>query len=867
MRRPEMGMGIPMVTPNAQQMFYSTPPPGAGSPPHMMMPHHGGAYPPYAPRNGAGGHYPPQQGAKIRMSVASSEEHQVNLPGQVVQPQGPPPNPQASEGRRIDAGTSKTKAKAGANVLASFGDPCSKPLLDPHFIFPDPVGRPNMRPWVPIFTTPWWKFDNPIDNTLVRGTSFVVFLCALFLFIFGVSLCEECKQGIEHACELCVRDPNGPFETPYIWYMQLVIWYDFFIRTVFGMSPLSPFAVIANITLKALDFPLDMVPSSAKRFSFFLGIILNLVLFLLHFVFDNNFRRGPALALIIFSGLESIGGFCVGCWFFKTFFQLRDRWELRMDYRKIAKKEGNPARPVLAEHRGIGANIWPLPVYDKTTASHDKGYDYDLVVIGGGSGGLSASKEAARFGAKVAVLDFVKPTAYGSRWGLGGTCVNVGCIPKKLYHTAAIYGHYLHEAGFFGWEKSGQPETGTGHAISWQSLKDNIQEHIRSLNNGYITGLRSAKVEYINARGSFVDAHTIQLDAQCPTVKCPGPKCTRITARRVIVAVGGRPQYPDIPGARDYAITSDDIFSLEKPPGKTLVVGASYIALECAGFLTGLGFDVSVMVRSMVLRGFDRDCADRIKENMVDTGTRFIEKSIPVRIEASGDGKRKVTFKHVDTGVESVETFETVMFAIGREPVTKELNLEAAGVKVANDGKIWTWNERTTAPSVYALGDVAHGVPELTPVAIKQGLMLAKRIYGNSNHVVNLDHVPTTVFTPLEYGSIGFSEERAIETFGDEAIEVYHSEFTPLEYALPHKITPCYAKIIVNYLDHQRVIGFHYLGPNAGEVTQGFASAFIAGLNLDEWNLIVGIHPTTAEEMVSLRRTKRSGMDPKKTGC
>jgi pyruvate/2-oxoglutarate dehydrogenase complex dihydrolipoamide dehydrogenase (E3) component len=200
--------------------------------------------------------------------------------------------------------------------------------------------------------------------------------------------------------------------------------------------------------------------------------------------------------------------------------------------------------------------------------------------------------------------------------------------------------------------------------------------------------------------------------------------------------------------------------------------------------------------------------------------------------------------------------------------VTKELNLEKADVKVAPDGKIWTWNERTTSPHIYALGDVSHGTPELTPVAIKQGLTLAKRIYNRSlDDLVNLHNVPTTVFTPLEYGSIGMSEEKAIETFGEDNIEVYHSEFTPLEFTVPNRKTRCYAKLIVNYIDHERVIGFHYMGPNAGEVTQGFASAFLAGLTLSQWNLIVGIHPVCAEEMVSLRRTKRSGMDPKKTGC
>lgn len=793
----------------------------------------------------------------------------ISLPGKKVEGEeikaGPPVI--ASEGHEIDARRRAPEPRPGASVPLSFNDPKAAEIVEPNFIFPDHA-KPDMRPWLPTFTEKWYTFDNPIDNNLVRGASFVVFLTAIMIFIFGMKTCEECHEGYKPSCDLCPKHKGGPWDTPYVWYMQLVIWYDFFIRTCFGMTVLSPFAIIANFFLKIFGVHPEMAPSSAKRFSFFLGIVLNTVLFTLHFGIHHDLRKGPLLVLIVFSALESVGGFCVGCWFFGTFFRMKNRWELRMDYRKDALKESNPARPTLAEHRTVKSPIFPLEVRDWGN-EEGHGYMYDLVVIGGGSGGLSASKEAARLGQKVAVLDYVKPTPYGSRWGIGGTCVNVGCIPKKLYHTAAICGHNLHEAGFFGWDRQnckGEQESANGHGHSWERLRENIQGHISQLNNGYITGLRSAQVQYINARGSFVDAHTILCDATCPSCGCE-PQKTTITARRILIAVGGRPQYPDIPGARELCITSDDIFSLERAPGKTLVVGASYIALECGGFLTGLGYDVSVMVRSQVLRGFDRDAATRIKDDMIATGTRFIEKCTPVKVEAAAGGKRRVTYQHGDTKEEFVEEFDTVLFAIGRTPVTEELKLDKVGVKTAPDGKIWTWNERTSAPHVYAVGDVAHGVPELTPVAVKQGLMLAKRLYGRSKDFVNLEHVPTTVFTPLEYGSIGFSEEKAIEVFGEKNIEVYHSEFTPLEYTVPHRQSKCYAKIIVNYLDGERVIGFHYLGPNAGEVTQGFAGGFIAGLQLPQWNLIVGIHPTCAEEMVSLRRTKRSGLDPKKTGC
>jgi hypothetical protein len=326
-------------------------------------------------------------------------------------------------------------------------------LINPNFLFPD-MAQPKLRTWNVTMTDPWWKFDNPIDNNLVRATSGMVFISAIMLYVFGARLCEDCKEGADWLCHICPRHSDGPFNTAYAWYIQLGIWYDFAIRTAFGMTPLSPFALMANLALKAADVPLDMVPSSAKRFSFFLGILLNTILFVLHFGVNNPFQVGPVFALIIFSALESIGGFCVGCWFFQSFFKLRDEWILRMDYRKLALKENNPARPLLAEHRSATAPIFPLQLVDRSPNDHAHGYMYDLVVIGGGSGGLAASKEAARLGNKVAVLDYVRPTPMGSRWGLGGTCVNVGCIPKKLFHTAAIYGHYVREAASYGWTKS-----------------------------------------------------------------------------------------------------------------------------------------------------------------------------------------------------------------------------------------------------------------------------------------------------------------------------------------------------------------------------------------------------------------------------
>jgi thioredoxin reductase (NADPH) len=357
---------------------------------------------------------------------------------------------------------------------------------------------------------------------------------------------------------------------------------------------------------------------------------------------------------------------------------------------------------------------------------------------------------------------------------------------------------------------------------------------------------------------------------------CSGP-CESITTRRIVIAVGGRPKYDDkVPGS-ELCITSDDLFSLEKAPGKTLVIGASYIALECAGFLAELGMDTTVMARSKVLRTFDQDMADRIVDNMRQGDVKFLEGFSPVKFDKEPEtGRIRVTYKDnakkskdaaADDDGLLTEVYDTVLSAIGRVPNTANIGLQDLGVELAPNGKVYHHNERTTVPNIYVIGDCGEPSIELTPVAIKQGMLLAQRLYNGSDVTVDFSFYPTTVFTPIEYGTIGVSEERAIEVFGEDQIDVFHAEFTPLEHFLPHRSTTCYVKIIVNYRDKQRIIGLHYLGPNAGEVTQGFAAAFKAGLKKKDFDAIIGIHPTTAEEVVTLRRTKKSGLDPKKTGC
>jgi thioredoxin reductase (NADPH) len=334
-------------------------------------------------------------------------------------------------------------------------------------------------------------------------------------------------------------------------------------------------------------------------------------------------------------------------------------------------------------------------------------------------------------------------------------------------------------------------------------------------------------VNYINALAKFVDRNTIEY-----TTKDEGVK--RITAANIVISVGGRPLVPsNIPGALEYGITSDDIFYLKKPPGKTLCVGGSYIALENAGFLTELGYDVTVAARSILLRGFDRQCVAKIETTMKDLGTTIMSGFQPTSIVKLSSGKLQVTF--MDTlgeGVQKIEVYDTVLFATGRTPDLKGLDLPAAGVTIAESGKLPVHNERTNISNIFAVGDVCDGKQELTPVAVRAGELLAKRLFGNSDVQMDYDNVATTVFTPFEYGNVGLSEEDAIQKYGEEDLEVYMYEFTTLELSAVHRFKhakhgdeldmgpSCMSKLVCVKSEGERVVGFHFIGPNAGEVTQ-----------------------------------------------
>lgn len=497
-------------------------------------------------------------------------------------------------------------------------------------------------------------------------------------------------------------------------------------------------------------------------------------------------------------------------------------------------------------------------------------FDYDLIVIGGGSGGLAASKEAVKHGKKVALIDFVKPTPKGTTWGIGGTCVNVGCIPKKLMHEASLQGEQANELCDFGWGTKPDDQPISTHGpktnlqFNWERLVEKVQNNIKSSNFKYRVELREKKVNYVNAYAKFLDKHTIELEDK------KGVK-SQMTGETFIIATGERPRYPeDCENAVENSITSDDLFSLPYNPGKTLVVGASYVALECAGFLAGLGNDVTVMVRSILLRGFDQEMAEKIGAYMAKKGVKFMRPCVPKKIEKIRDGQPgmyRVT--SISDGKTVHEDFNTVMFAIGRDPCTKGIGLDKAGVEInPKTGKIPTKHEKTNVDNIYAIGDILEYRAELTPVAIKSGILLAKRLYAGSTKTFDYVNIPTTVFTPNEYGCVGLSEEDAIKKYGEDNLEIFHTYFKPYEKGVTERdVQDCFAKMICLINENMRVIGVHYLGPNAGEVVQFMATNLKLKATKEDLDDTVGIHPTSAELFTNMSITKRSGLSAVPQGC
>lgn len=443
-------------------------------------------------------------------------------------------------------------------------------------------------------------------------------------------------------------------------------------------------------------------------------------------------------------------------------------------------------------------------------------YQYDLFVIGAGSGGVRAARISASLGARVAIAE--------DRY-LGGTCVNVGCVPKKLFVYASHFAEDFENAKSFGWSLDQA-------AFDWKKLIHNKNTEIKRLNNVYKNLLDSTGVETLNCRATIVDEHTVQVEDKA------------ITAERILVATGGWPNIPEIPG-KEYVMSSNEAFFLETLPEKIIIVGGGYIAVEFAGIFNGLGVDTTLLYRGpLFLRGFDQDLRKILAKEMEKKGINIkfnanikqIDKSNSLLVALLEDGKQ------LEAG--------QIMYATGRNPNSSNLGLDEIGIELNNKGAIKVDEHyQTNIPSVYALGDVTDRV-NLTPVALAEGMALAKILFGNEKKSVDYSDIPTCVFSQPNIGTVGLTEEQAREKYN--AIEIYKSSFTPMKLSLSDSNEKTFMKLIVNR-GSDRVVGVHMLGPDAGEIIQGIGIAMKAGATKQDFDSTIGIHPTAAEEFVTLR--------------
>ena len=456
-------------------------------------------------------------------------------------------------------------------------------------------------------------------------------------------------------------------------------------------------------------------------------------------------------------------------------------------------------------------------------------FDYRLFVIGAGSGGIRAARMAAGYGA---------PAAIAEQGRVGGTCVTRGCIPKKLLAHAAHYREDFEDAAGFGWSVPTRE-------FSWARLIENKNREIERLSSVHRELLGDAGVDILNTRAQLADAHTVTIDGRS------------VTAEHILVATGARPFKPDIPGA-EHAITSDDAFELSDLPKRILLVGGGYIAVEFAGIFNGLGAEVTLAYRGdQILRGFDDDVRRHLHEAMRRKGIAILLETDVASIAKRDDGAIEADLTGGRTGP---AVFDAVMFATGRKPNTEGLGLAELGVELDDDGGIVVddW-QQSTVPGIHAVGDVANRVA-LTPVAIRQAAALAATLFGGVKTCVDYDNLPSAVFSQPPIATVGLTEAKALERCGQ--LDVYRSDFRPLRHTLSGRDERSLIKLIVDTAS-QRVVGAHMAGADAPEIIQGIAIAMKMGARKADIDATIGIHPTAAEEFVTLREkeTKKRGAD------
>lgn len=444
-------------------------------------------------------------------------------------------------------------------------------------------------------------------------------------------------------------------------------------------------------------------------------------------------------------------------------------------------------------------------------------YDYDLFVIGAGSGGVRASRIAAGLGAKVAVAEDLY---------LGGTCVNVGCVPKKLFVYGSHFSEEFEAAAGFGWSVD-KP------SFDWPTLRDNKTKEIERLNGIYDRMLNNAGVEIIEGRGTIIDAHTVAVNGK------------HYTAERILVAVGGWPMVPDIPG-KEHIMSSNEVFYMDSFPKRVIVVGGGYIAVEFAGIFNGLGSETHLLYRGeLFLRGFDKDVREFTANEMTKKGVQLKFNNNISAIEKQADGSLLASL----TDGTSLEV-DAIMYATGRKPKTENIGLENTQVKLSANGSIVVNDDfQTDEPSIYAVGDVIDRV-QLTPVALAEGMALARNLYGGMAQKVDYNYIATAVFSQPNIGTLGYSEEEAQAKFA--SVAVYKSDFKHMKHTLSGVDERTFMKLLVDQKT-DKVIGCHMVGADAGEIVQGLAIAIKAGATKADFDTTIGIHPTAAEEFVTMR--------------
>ena len=447
--------------------------------------------------------------------------------------------------------------------------------------------------------------------------------------------------------------------------------------------------------------------------------------------------------------------------------------------------------------------------------------EYDYIVIGGGSGGIASANRAAMHGAKVILFEGKE---------VGGTCVNVGCVPKKVMWYGAQVAETLHRyAGEYGFDV-------TINKFDFATLKANRQAYIDRIHGSYERGFDSNGVERVYDYARFVDPHTVEVAGE------------RYTAPHILIATGGHALYPNISGS-EYGITSDGFFELDEVPKRTAVIGAGYIAVEVAGVLNALGSDTHLFVRKdRPLRTFDKDIVDVLVDEMAKSGPTLHTRANATEVVKNADNSLTISFDNGET-----ITVDCLIWAIGRAANTSGFGLEKTGVKLTEKGTIYSDEfENTSVPGIYALGDVT-GKLDLTPVAVKAGRQLSERLFNNkADAKLDYTDVATVVFSHPVIGSVGLTEEKAIAKYGEENITVYKSSFTPMYTALGDNRQPSTMKLVTLGED-EKIIGLHGIGYGVDEMIQGFSVAIKMGATKADFDNTVAIHPTGSEEFVTMR--------------